>query len=98
MCMFCSNTMSLLVRFATRRPRGDQAKLSCAGVGTGERCMIASSLDWRPVGCLLATCTALCVLRSLHDGKDLIALEDFFLLQRLRQAFQGIAVLGQDAS
>ena len=60
--------------------------------------MIASSLDWRPLGCLLATCTTLCVLRSLHDGKHLVALEYFFLQERLCQAVQGIAVLGQDAS
>jgi hypothetical protein len=34
----------------------------------------------------------------IHDGKHLFALEDLFLQQRLRQAVQGIAVLGQDAS
>jgi hypothetical protein len=37
------------------------------------------------------------VLRPIHDGKDLAALEDLFLQERLCQAFQGIAVLGQDA-
>src|SRR5207302_8973668 len=45
-------TTSLLVRFATRRARGDQSKLSCAGVGTGERCMIASSLEVASSGML----------------------------------------------
>ena len=32
------------------------------------------------------------------DGKDLVALQYLFLQERLRQAVQGIAVLGQDAS
>ena len=52
----------------------------------------------RLLGCLLATYTALCVLRPIHDGKHLFALEYLFFQQRLRQAVQGIAVLGQDAS
>src|SRR6266581_4378444 len=37
-------------------------------------------------------------LRLIHDGKHLFALEDLFLQESLRQAVQGIAVLGQDAS
>jgi len=45
-----------------------------------------------------SSCTARYALRSIHDGKDLFALKDFFLQQRLCQAVQGIAVLGQDAS
>jgi hypothetical protein len=47
---------------------------------------------------LFATCIALAVLYPIHDGKDLVSLEEFFLQQRLCQAVQGIAMLGQDAS
>jgi hypothetical protein len=45
-----------------------------------------------------SSCTARYILRPIHDGQHLVTLEDFFLLQRLRQAIQGLAVLGQDAS
>ena len=47
---------------------------------------------------MLATSTALAVLSPIHDGKHLFALEDLFLQQRLRQAVQGLAMLGQDAA
>src|SRR5215469_16891577 len=46
-------------------------------------------------GSFCATRYALC---SIHDSKNLLALEDFFLQQRLCQAVQGLAALGQDAS
>lgn len=56
------------------------------------------SCNVRFLRCLLATCTAPGVLSPIHNGKHLFSLEDLFLLQRLRQAIQGISMLGQDAS
>jgi hypothetical protein len=50
------------------------------------------------LGCLLANGTALGVLSPIDDSKHLFALEDLFLQQRLRQAVQGLAMLGQDAA
>src|SRR3989442_59053 len=69
------------------------------------RSMVSSRMlpSWFPrharvLGFFLFPCPARFALRPVLDGKDLFALEDLFLQQRLSQAVQGIAVLGQDAS
>ena len=62
-----------------------------------DECLLVSCTG-RLLGCLFANCITLAVLYPIHDGKDLVTLEDFFLQQRLCQAVQGIAMLGQDAS
>ena len=59
---------------------------------------VLTPCNGRLLGCLFANCIALAVLYPIHDGKDLVALEDLFLQQRLCQAVQGLAVPGQDAS
>ena len=52
----------------------------------------------RLLSCLLAPYSVPGVLPSMHNGKDLVALEDFLLLQCLCQAVQGFAMLSQDTA